>query len=179
LRVEVEKFRRSDEYLAIQQCLYKHNIDPTILKVATFPLRRFVVDVIPVDFGYSVSADDVYAKMQRANAIKGLEILRNNIERKYREYALNAVSDVTARIMAIAEGLEIKGKRVRNAQEKVNKLIDICEALGLDEINEKILRPLRQICAAKAYQRRKLAEEFFGKKSLMAGVGEELKKLLA
>jgi len=176
LRQDVEKFRQSREYLSIQQCLYQHGVDPSILKVATFHLRNYVVDVLPIDFGYSIGADDVYAKMERAEAAKGLEILRNQIERKYREYALNAVSDVVARIMAIVEGLEVKGKRVRNAQEKVDKLINICESLGFTEISEKILKPLRQVSAARPYKRPKLAEEFFGNKSLMVGVGEELKR---
>jgi hypothetical protein len=142
-------------------------------------LRNYVVDVLPIDFGYRIGADDVYAKMERAEAAKGLEILRNQIERKYREYALNAVSDVVAKIMAIVEGLEVKGKRVRNAQEKVDKLINICSSLGFTEISEKILKPLKQVSAARPYKRPKLAEEFFGQKSLMAGVGEELKPLLA
>jgi hypothetical protein len=178
LRQDVEKFRQSNEYLSIQQCLYQHGVNPSALKAATFHLRNYVVDVLPIDFGYSIGADEVYAKMERAEAIKGLEILRNQIERKYRQYALNAVSNVAARIMAILEGLEAKGKRVRNAKEKVEKLISICESLGLREISEKTLKPLKQICMAKPYQRPKLAEELFGKESLMAGIGEELKKLL-
>jgi hypothetical protein len=179
LRQDIEKFRQSPEYSTIQQCLYHHGVDPSILKVATFHLRNYVVDVLPVDFGYSVSTDDVYAKMKRAEATKGLEILRNQIERKYREYALNAVLDITARIMTIIEGLETKGKRVRNAPQKIGKLIDICNALGLTEVSDKILRPLRQICAARPYQRSKLAEKFFGQKNLRAGVSDELKKMLA
>jgi hypothetical protein len=176
LRQDVEKFRQSPEYLTIQHCLYQHGVDPSILKVATFHLRNYVVDVLPINFGYNIDADDVYAKMKRAEAVKGLEILRSQIERKYREYALNAVSDVVARIMAIAEGLEMKGKRVRNAEEKVDKLIKICESLGFTEICEKILKPLKQVSKARPYKRPKLAEEFFGNKSLMAGVGGELKR---
>jgi hypothetical protein len=178
LRQDVEKFRQSPEYLTIQHCLYQHGVDPSILKVATFHLRNYVVDVLPINFGYNIDADDVYAKMKRAEAVKGLEILRSQIERKYREYALNAVSDVVARIMAIAEGLEMKGKRVRNAEEKVDKLIKICESLGFTEICEKILKPLKQVSKARPYKRPKLAEEFFGNKSLMAGVGGELKRFL-
>jgi hypothetical protein len=179
LRQDVEKFRQSNDYFNIQQCLYRHGIDPTVLKVATFHLRNYVVDVLPVDFGYSVSADDVFAKMERANAVEGLEMLRKQIERKYREYALNAVSDIATRIMGIAEGLETKGKKVRQADRKVDKLISICESLGLEEVTRKVLKPLRQVCGARPYQRPKLSEQFFGRKSLVAGLGEELKKLLA
>jgi hypothetical protein len=178
LRQDIEKFRQSPEYLAIQQCLYRHGVDPSILKVTTFHLRNYIVDVLPVDFGYSINADSVYAKMERTEAVKGLEILRNQIERKYREYALNAVSDITARIMTIVEGLETKGKRVRNAQQKVGKLIDICEAIGLTEVSEKVLKPLKQICAARTYQRTKLTESLFGEKNLRLGVSNELKKIL-
>jgi hypothetical protein len=179
LKNEVEKFRQSQEYLNIQQCLYRHGVDPSALKVATFNLHNYIVDVLPVDFGYSVSMDDVYAKMKRAEAARGLEILRKQIERKYREYTLNAVSDITGRIMELVEGLEAKGRRAKNAHLKVGRLIEICDALGLTEVSDAVLKPLKEICSARTYQRPELAEKFFGTKDLRLGVEGALKKMLA
>lgn len=178
LRKEIEDFRQSDDYLKIQQCLYSHKVDPTILKTAVFPIGNFVVDVLPMDFGYSVDLDEAYAKMRRTRATKGLEILKRQIERRQREYALSAVSDVVNRILEMAEGLGGKGRKVRHAVKKVDELMEICDSLGLREMNERVLKPLKKVCEAKYYQRPQLAEELFGEKNLKEGVDKELKRFL-
>jgi len=179
LRKEIEDFRQGDDYLKIQQCLYRHKVDPTILKTAVFPIGNFVTDVLPVDFGYSVDVDEAYAKMRRTRAAKGLEILKRQIERRRREYALSAVSDVVNRILEMAEGLGGKRRKVRDAVKKTDGLMEICNSLGLRDVNERVLKPLKQICEARYYQRAKLAEELFGEKNLKEGVDKELKRLLA
>jgi ribosomal protein L30/L7E len=178
LKREVEDFRQSDDYLKIQQCLYNHKVDPTVLKTSTFPVGNFTVDVLPVDFSYSPSSDEVYAKMG-SEASRGLEILKREIEKKQREYALSAVSDLVKRILDLAEALTEPRKRVRSATEKVDKLMEICESLGLNKVNEKVLRPLKKVCRVRHYQRPKLAEELFGEKSLREGVDKELKRTLS
>jgi hypothetical protein len=179
LKMQVEDFRQSDDYLRIQQCLYNHKIDPTVLKTSTFPLGNFTIDILPVDFGYSLDADEVYAKMSQEKTTKGLEILKREIEKKQREYALSAVSDVARRILDLSEALTEPRRKVRSATEKVDKLMEICESLGLRKVNEEVLRPLKKVCRARHHQRPKLAEELFGEKSLREGVDKELKRLLS
>jgi len=176
LREEVEEFRRSDEYLKIEQCLYSHKVNPAVLKTAVFQIGEYVVDVLPVDFGYSVDADEVYAKMKRAKAVKGLEILKRQIEKRLREYAFGAVSDLIKRVVEMAEGLE-RGAKIRNAAEKVEKLIEISDSLDLKEISEGVLKPLKRICEARSRKRKRLSEKLFGKPSLSEGVKEVLKTL--
>lgn len=176
LRKEVEDFRKSDDYLKIEQCLYNHKVDPTTLKTAVFPIGNFLVDVLPVDFGYSISSDEAFAKMERARAVKGLGILDKQIERKRREYALSAVSDLVSKIVELAEAAEA-GKRVRNSQKRVERLMEICRSLGFEELSDKVLEPLRQIFVARSYKRSKLAEEFFGTSDIKDGVEGAIKTL--
>jgi hypothetical protein len=177
LKRDVEDFRQSDDYLKIQQCLYDHKVNPTILKTSMFPIGNFIIDVLPVDFSYSLNADEIYAKMGGEKATKGLEILKREIEERQREYVLSAVSDLVRRILDLAEALTEPRKRVRSATEKVDKLMTVCESLGLNKVNEKVLSPLKKVCRARHYQRPKLAEELFGEKSLKEGVNKELKRL--
>jgi hypothetical protein len=179
LKRDVEDFRQSDDYLKIQQCLYDHKVDPTVLKTSMFPIGNFIIDVLPVDFGYSLNADKVYAKMGREKTTRGIEILKREIEKKQREYALSAVSDLVKRILDMAEALTEPRRKVRSATEKVDKLMEICESLGLKKVNEEVLRPLKKVCRARHHQRPKLAEELFGEKSLKEGVDKELRRLLS
>jgi hypothetical protein len=177
LKGEIEDFRQSDDYLKVQQCLYDHKVDSTVLKTSVFPIGNFIIDILPVDFSYSLNADEVYAKMGHVKTTRGLEILKREIEKKQREYALSAVSDLVRRISDMAEALTEPRKKVRSATEKVDKLMVICESLGLNKVNEKVLSPLKKVCRARHYQRPKLAEELFGEKSLKEGVDKELKRL--
>ncbi|MGC8936548.1 MAG: hypothetical protein ACP5KV_04195 [Candidatus Methanomethylicaceae archaeon] len=176
LKRELEGFRQSDDYMKIKQILYKYKIDPTVLDRAGFSVGRYFIDVLPVDFGYSISSDEVYAKMKRAEALKGLEILKKQIERKRREYTLNAISEVNSRIVELTRGLGTKGK-VKNAVKKVEKLMEICEDLGLKEVNEKVLKPLKAVCEAKYYQRPMVTKELFGEWDLEDVVSRALKSL--
>jgi hypothetical protein len=177
LRKDVEDFRQSDDYLKIKQTLFTHKVDPSILDRAVFPIGNFIVDVLPVDFGYSVDVDEAYAKMNRTEAIRGLEILRRQIDRRRREYVLSVVQDVVQRIVELAEGLEAKGRKVQYPSKKVEKLMEICHSLGLKDVNEKVLGPLKRVCEAKGYKRKKLSEELFGSKSLREGVRGVLQDL--
>jgi hypothetical protein len=177
LKREIEDFRQSEDYLKVQQCLYNHKVDPTILKTSVFPIGNFIIDILPVDFDYSIDADVVYTKMSQEKTTKGLEILKREIEKKQREYALSAVSDVARRILDLAETLTEPRRKVRNATEKVDKLMEICESLGLRKVNEEVLRPLKKVCRARHHQRPKLAEELFGEKSLKDGVDKKLKSI--
>jgi hypothetical protein len=108
---------------------------------------------------------------------KGIEILKREIEKKQREYASSALSDVARRIVELAEALTEPRRKVRNAEEKVEKLMEICESLGLGKVKEEVLNPLKKVCRARPYQRSKLAEELFGEKSLKDGVDKKLKRL--
>jgi hypothetical protein len=175
---DMEEFKASDDYLKIIQILHSHKADPTALRVSPFTLGRFRADILPVDFGYSIDVDETYEKMRRTEAAKGLEILKRQIERRQREYVLSAVSDVVERIVEMAEALEGRGRRLRNAEEKMDKLMEICSSLGLKEVNERVLKPLKEICRSRSYKRERLSQELFGKPSLKEGVNEVLKDLL-
>jgi len=177
LRRDVEEFRRSNDYLRIKQTLSAHKLDPGVLDRAVFTIGRYRIDILPVDFGYSVDADRVYEKMRRAEAVKGLELLKRELERKQRQYLSYVVSDVVTRILEICEGFDERGRKVRNPVGKVDKLMDICDDLGLEELKVRVLEPLRLICLARHRQRRRLAEKLFGKPSLREGVKEALRGL--
>jgi hypothetical protein len=178
LREGIEEFRKSDDYLRIKQCLFRHNVDPSVLDRADFHISDYVVDVLPVDFGYSVDADEVYAKMDRNKAARGLEVLRRQVERRRREYMVNVVSDVVRRITEFTELLTRKGGW-RNAGKKVEKLMSMCSALGLEDVNRKVLEPLKKICDARYYQRPKLVRELFGAENLKDAVERALKDVAA
>ena len=96
----------------------------SVLRTAPFNVGDFVVDVIPVNFGYSVNGDDVYTKLRREETMKGLEILKAQLARKHREYALNAVSDITRRIVDLASGIELK-RRTHDLDGKLDALKEI------------------------------------------------------
>jgi hypothetical protein len=121
-----------------------------------------------------VDLDEAYAKERRAEAAKGMEILRRRIEEKRREYAVRAVSDLVRRIAELAGAVDA-GVRVRQLDRKVEALMGAAEALGLEEVREKVLEPLREACKAKLRrQRAKISKELFGDESLRRGVERAL-----
>jgi len=170
LRKNITEFKEGEDYLRIEQLLFRHGIDPTVLRTAPFNLGDFVVDVLPVDFGYSVNGDDVYTKMRRTETVKGLELLKAQLARKHREYALNAVSDITRRIVDLASG-----RRSHDLEGKLGALKEICDSLGLGDISERVLKPLKEIMGVRASEREDLTEKLFGTRNLKEAVENALK----
>jgi len=173
LRKDITEFKEGEDYLRIEQLLFRHGIDPTILRTAPFNVGDFVVDVLPVDFGYTVNGDDVYTRLRRAEAVKGLEILKAQLARKHREYALNAVSDITGRIVDLASGIELR-RRTHGLDGKLDALKEICDSLGLGDISEKVITPLKQIVQVRASERSDLTEKLFGTRNLKEAVEKAL-----
>jgi hypothetical protein len=170
LRKNITEFKDGDDYLKIEQLLFRHGIEPTILRTASFNLGDFIVDVLPVDFGYSINGDDVYTRMRRTETVKGLELLKAQLARKHREYALNAVSDITRRIVDLASG-----RRTHDLEGKLDALKEICDSLGLGDISEKVIAPLRRIVQVRAGERPDLTEKLFGTRNLKEAVENALK----
>jgi len=171
LKRDIEEFRQGQDYFAIEQCLHKHKVNHDVLRRTVFNVRKFVVDVIPVNFGYSVDADAVYAKMSRDKARRGLEILKGQIERKYREYSLSAAKDLAEKLMAMAETFD-KSRKLRYFKAKLDKLIELCESLEMKDLVEQLLKPVRQICEAPRPKRATMVMERFGTQSLREAVGK-------
>jgi hypothetical protein len=170
LRKNITEFKEGEDYLKIEQLLFRHGIDPTVLRTAPFNVGDFVVDVLPVDFGYSVNGDDVYTRMRRTETVRGLEILKAQLVRKHREYALNAVSDITRRIVDLASG-----RRSHDLEEKLDALKEICDSLGLGDISETVLKPLKEIMGVRASEREDLTEKLLGTRNLKEAVENTLK----
>jgi hypothetical protein len=174
LRQNITEFKEGDDYLKIEQLLFRHGIDPTVLRTAPFNVGDFTVDVLPVDFGYSVNGDDVYTRMRRTEKVRGLEILKAQLSRKHREYAQNAVSEITRRIIDLADVIELR-KKTHYLERKLDSLAEVCDSLGLGDISEKVIAPLRQIVQVRAGERADLTEKLFGTRSLKEAVENALK----
>jgi hypothetical protein len=174
LRKNITEFKDGEDYLKIEQLLFRHGIDPTVLRTAPFNVGDFIVDVLPVDFGYSVNGDDVYDKIRREETRRGLDLLKAQLSRKHREYALNAVSDITKRIVDLASGIELR-RRTHDLEGKLDALKEICDSLGLSDISEKVIAPLRQIVQVRAGERADLTEKLFGTRNLKEAVEDTLK----
>ncbi len=174
LRKNITEFKDGEDYLKIEQLLFRHGIDPTVLRTAPFNVGDFIVDVLPVDFGYSVNGDDVYDKIRREETRRGLDLLKAQLARKHREYALNAVSDITRRIVDLASGIELR-RRTHDLEGKLDALKEICDSLGLGDISGKVIAPLRQIVQVRASERPDLTEKLFGTRNLKEAVENALK----
>jgi len=171
VRREIEEFRDSDEYFEIAKCLHRHRIDPAVLKTAAFAVGDYVVDVVPTNFGYDVDEDDYYARLAREERVRGLEILRRQVERRHREYVAGAVRDVVERLRPLVE----RGRRPR---KKIEKLVELCRSAGLDEVCERLLEPLREVCAARPADRDEVAKRHFGTADLKEAVENALREFL-
>jgi len=163
LRKDIEEFRSGPDYLKIEQCLHKHGLDPNVLRVAYFGIGRFRVEVLPVDFGYNI--DEAYAKMDRERAARGLEILKEQIERRQREYMMTAAKDILLRLTAMAEEFD-ESKNLRYFKGRLEKLMELCASLGMTRVVEEFLRPIREICDEPKDKRGDLLRERFGTASL-------------
>jgi len=176
LKKNIEKFRNGNDYFRIKQTLWSYKINPSVLDTAPFAIGRYHVEVVPVDFSYSIDADEVYRKMEKTAAVKGLEILRKEIEREQKEYYKSIISTVIQRITKLAEVAE--SKRTGKVAARINRLIEICNSLGLYSVKEKVLEPLKTVIETKdSRQKAKLIKELFGKESLKEGITEILKNL--
>ncbi|MEM2613259.1 MAG: hypothetical protein QXO15_03410 [Nitrososphaerota archaeon] len=178
LKKRIEEFRESDDYFRIERCLSNHGVDPAPLKINPFSIGRFRVDVVPVNLSYDVSEDEFYARERREEALKGLEMLRRQIEFAQRKYALNIISDITERILSIAGKMEKRGSKVRYATSRVKSLIEMCRSLGLNDVVDRVLNPLLEICVAPPYKRSELAKKLFGRENLSEAIKEELDKIM-
>lgn len=174
LRKNITEFKEGEDYLKIEQLLFRHGIDPTVLRTAPFNVGDFVVDVLPVDFGYRVNGDDIYDKMRRTETVRGLEILKAQLARKHREYAQNAVSEITKRIIDLANVIELR-KKTHYLERKLDSLAEVCDSLGLGDISERVLKPLKEIMGVRASEREDLTEKLFGTKNLKEAVENTLK----
>ena len=175
LRKNIREFKEGEDYLRIEQLLFRHGIDPTVLRTAPFNVGDFAVDVLPVDFGYSVNGDDVYDKVRREEKRRGLDLLKAQLARKHREYALNAVSEITRRIIDLAEVIEMMKKKTHYMERKLDSLAEICDSLGLGGISERVLKPLKEIMGVRAGERPDLTEKLFGTRNLKEAVENALK----
>jgi hypothetical protein len=174
LRQNITEFKEGEDYLKIEQLLFRHGIDPTVLRTAPFNIGDFIVDVLPVDFGYSVNGDDVYTRMRKMETVRGLEILKAQLVRKHREYAQNAVSEITRRIIDLAEVIELR-KKTHYLERKLDSLAEVCNSLGLGDISERVLKPLKEIMGVRAGERPDLTEKLFGTRNLKEAVEDTLK----
>jgi len=169
---EIDKFVQGSEYFDLVQLLHKHGLDTNVLSNASFVIGDFTVDILPVNFGYSIDVDDFYAQQARIKHKKGLEALRRQIEQKHQEYVVEVMQDIMRKLTPI-----IAAKRRVKVKQKLGRLIDICEGSGLNAVSEEVLQPLLKICTAKAYKREELTEKHFGTKNLYEGVEKTMKEL--
>ena len=171
---EIQKFTQGNEYFGIIQLLHKHGLDTAALSQANFTIRDFAMDILPIDFGYSIDVDDFYAQKTRIEHKKGLEALRRQIEDKHKQYVAEMMQDVLKRLTPIIVAKSYRGLKVK---QKLSGLIDICEGAGLVAISEEVLQPLMEICAARTYAREELVEKYFGTKDLLEGVEKAMREL--
>ena len=171
---EIQKFTQGNEYFGIIQLLHKHELDTTALSQANFTIRDFAMDILPIDFGYSIDVDDFYAQKTRIEHKKGLEALRRQIEDKHKQYVAEMMQDVLKRLTPIIVAKSYRGLKVK---QKLSGLIDICEGAGLVAISEEVLQPLMEICAARTYAREELVEKYFGTRNLLEGVEKAMREL--
>jgi len=169
---EIEQFRQGNEYFSLIQLLNRHGLDTKVLSKARFIIGNFSVDILPVDFGYSIDVDDFYAQQARIKHKKGLEALRRQIEQKHQEYVAEVIQDLMRKLTPI-----ITAKRRVRVKKKLDRLIDICEGSGLNAISEEVIKPLLEICTARADKREELTEKHFGVKSLYKGVEKAMREL--
>lgn len=161
LEKEIEEFRESDDFAMICKCLYDSGIDPRCLKDKDFRIGRYRIDLIPMDFGYSIDEDEVLSKMSRERASVGVELLKREVEKLNKEYFSSAISDLYRRVVDLAKAVESDLNRSKRFVNRIDKLIKMCEGLGLHDVKTAVLEPLKKICEAPPSQRRKLVEEMF------------------
>ncbi len=171
---EIEQFRQGNEYFSLIQLLNRHGLDTNVLSKASFVIGDFSVDILPVDFGYSIDMDDFYAQQTRMKHKKGLDALRRQITEKHQEYVAEVMRDIMRRLTPLIVAESYRGMRVK---KKLGRLIEVCEGSGLNAISEEVIKPLLEICSARADKREALTEKHFGVKSLYKGVENAMREL--
>ena len=166
LRKGIDEFRDGKEYFAIEACLHKYGVDPSILQMAVFSVGRFRVDVTPVDFRYSIDEDTYYQKVKRERSVRGLELLSKQIEEKYREYSMSAVKDMIKRLTALSEKYDGLGVVQAGFKRKWRKLNDLCDSLGMKDLVENFLEPVCEMLDQKKAERAQWIMDKFGVSSL-------------
>lgn len=174
MREEIEDFMKTGDYFAVEAILHKYGVDPSVVRSASFYLGKFTVNVMPVNFKYNVSEDDFYKALKDRESIRGLEILRKQVEQKHREYTVNAVKDILTRLTALSleydnlrKNADIEQRPMKigaRYKRKWESLTSLCTSLGLDDLVSDFLNPLLEIMKSK--NRITLMLEKFGTLSL-------------
>lgn len=178
LRKGIDEFRKGKEYFAIETCLHKYGVDPSILQEAVFSVGRFRVDVTPVDFSYSIDEDAYYQKVRWEHAMRGLELLSKQIEQKYREYSMSAVKDMIDRLTALSEKYDSLGVVQAGFKKKWRKLTDLCDSLGMKELVENFLEPVCETLDQEKAERAQWIVDTFGTNSLSDATKKYLSQTL-
>lgn len=177
LREGIEQFRESKDYFTIQSCLKNHSVDPLTLKNTVFTVSNYLVDVTPVDFDYRVEGDQYYKKLTNREEMRGLEILKKQIERKHREYSTNAVKEITEKLSELAEGFD-EYKQIRATfKKRWRQLSKICSALDLNHLVNQFINPTIKILDAPAKKRTEMMMDKFGTPSLTSASKQYLNQL--
>jgi len=135
---EIREFVGSDDFMSIEAVLANHNIDPSILRLKPYIVYRYRVSLLPVDFGYSINGDMVYQQMERRKAMKGLELLRRQIEEEYRRYAENIVRELTSKLVEIAEAYDNPRRKMKALLRRLRRLRDVSASLELKDMTTLI-----------------------------------------
>jgi hypothetical protein len=166
LREEIAKFMRSDDFHRIEKCMSDSGIlfDFHVSTLGN-AIDDFSVDIMPVDFGYKYSNINADYTLERGKRLKA------QLDRKEREYRINIAKDITGKINELV-GQPVIGPRL---VPRIDRLARMCDSLGLFSISEKVLKPLREIVAARPSERAGLCEKHFGCVDLKRGVEATLK----
>lgn len=175
LRRDIEEFRKSDDFLSIVRLLTKYGLNADKLMVEPFTIGDVIMDVVPISFDYDVMSDALLEKEARASAMESLAILKREIDRFHREYAVRTVKDIVSKLWT---GIELlgSGRKARFFDRKIEKMIGICESMGLSEVNERLLKPLLEI-SRDPKNVKLLSKKYFGTESLTDGVKAVVEKL--
>ena len=135
LNKSIMEFTGTTDYLSVEQSLHNHGVDPSVLRTSSFTIGQFRADVIPVNMGYSVNSDEYYDQMGRDKASKGFDLLKEQVDRKYKEYSMGAMKDLWIKLKEdICEDYRLG---LISQQEAIEKLVDMgfgpYEALDLIE----------------------------------------------
>jgi len=153
MKEEIKEFRNTKDWLDIGACLHKYGIDPNILNRYDFHISEYVVDLIPIDMDYTVD------ESRWRDDVRGVELLKKELERKKREYTIASVKDISNKVMDIIDAFG-EAKRLKYLSRKIEKLIDLCRSVGMNDVVDKLLKPLMEICNAPSHKRKHMLSDF-------------------
>ena len=67
---------------------------------------------------------------------------------------------------------------MRYAADRIESLIEMCRSLGLNDVIERVLKPLLQICISRPYKRKELIRKLFGEEDVKKAIKKELDKIM-